>query len=130
MPLSEHEQRLLEQIEQSLLADDPKFVRVVRTDLRTHQRRRLVRAGVLFAIGLGLLVAGVVTTLIPVGAAGFVVMLGAFFVGLSTWQRYSGRRLRAARPAQPHHQHQPRRRTGLRLRLEERWERRWDQRGR
>ncbi|MGZ6793086.1 MAG: DUF3040 domain-containing protein, partial [Mycobacteriales bacterium] len=45
MPLSEHEQRLLDQIERALYAEDPKFATTVRsTDLRTHMRRRLRRA--------------------------------------------------------------------------------------
>ena len=45
MPLSEHEQRLLDQIERALYAEDPKFASTVRsTDLRTHMRRRMRRA--------------------------------------------------------------------------------------
>ena len=49
MPLSEHEQRLLDQIERALYAEDPKFASTVRsTDLRTHMRRRLRRAAAVF----------------------------------------------------------------------------------
>ncbi|GAB3862011.1 hypothetical protein GCM10029963_67480 [Micromonospora andamanensis] len=60
MPLSEHEQRLFEQIERSL-AEDPKFASAVRaSDPRFHARRRLlVAAGVIIA-GLALLVYGAV----------------------------------------------------------------------
>ena len=37
MPLSDHEQRLLEQIERALYAEDPKFASTVSsTDLRTQ----------------------------------------------------------------------------------------------
>ena len=58
MPLSEHEQRLFEQIERSL-AEDPKFASAVRaTDPRFHARRRIVLAAVLFLAGIGLLVYG------------------------------------------------------------------------
>jgi hypothetical protein len=40
VPLSEHEQRLLDQIERALYQEDPKFASTVRqTDLRTHMRR-------------------------------------------------------------------------------------------
>ena len=47
MPLSDHEQRLLEQIERALYAEDPKFATSVRaTDLRTHYRRRLIRSAI------------------------------------------------------------------------------------
>ena len=58
MPLSEHEQRLLDQIERALYQEDPKFASTVRsTDLRTHMRRRLRRAGIVFVLGFLLLLA-------------------------------------------------------------------------
>ncbi|NUS03079.1 MAG: DUF3040 domain-containing protein, partial [Nonomuraea sp.] len=42
MPLSEHEQRLLDQIEQALYAEDPKWANTVRiSDPRSHYKRRL-----------------------------------------------------------------------------------------
>ena len=84
MPLSEHEQRLLDQIERALYAEDPKFASTVRsTDLRTHMRRRLRRAGIVLALGFVLLVAGAVTAKAVVGVAGFVVMLGALVLVLA-----------------------------------------------
>ena len=46
VPLSEHEQRLLEQIERALVDDDPKFASSVRTgDRRLKARRRLQLGG-------------------------------------------------------------------------------------
>ena len=61
MPLSEHEQRLFEQIERSL-AEDPKFASAVRaSDPRFHARRRLLVAAVLVVAGLGLVVYGAVS---------------------------------------------------------------------
>ena len=77
MPLSEHEQRLFDQIERSL-AEDPKFASAVRaSDPRFHARRRLlVAAGVILA-GLALVVYGTVSKNPLLGVAGFVVMLGA-----------------------------------------------------
>ena len=61
MPLSEHEQRLLDQIERALYAEDPKFASTVRqTDLRSHMRRRLWRAGIVLLLGFGLTFASVV----------------------------------------------------------------------
>lgn len=77
MPLSEHEQRLFEQIEQSL-AEDPKFASAVRaSDPRFHARRRLLLAVGVIAVGLALVVYGTVTELTLLGVAGFVVMLSA-----------------------------------------------------
>ena len=48
MPLSEHEQRLLEQMERALYAEDPKFASALRGhDLRGRYRRRLLAAGLM-----------------------------------------------------------------------------------
>ncbi len=60
MPLSEHEQRLLEQIERALYAEDPKFASTVRGGrLRKPTRRRRLQGVALFVVGLVLLVLGV-----------------------------------------------------------------------
>ncbi len=74
MALSEHEQKLLEQMEQALYADDPKFASNIRT-AGTGAARKRAALGVLAVLaGLGLLVLGVATSP-AVGVAGFVVML-------------------------------------------------------
>ncbi|HEV7756692.1 MAG TPA: DUF3040 domain-containing protein [Mycobacteriales bacterium] len=98
MPLSEHEQRLLEQIERALLAEDPKFASTVRsTDPRHHVRRRVIVAGLVFVAGAGLMIAGVVgikganVAGIPlVGVAGFLVMFAAVLFGVTAYRRGSG----------------------------------------
>ncbi len=77
MPLSEHEQKLLEQIERELINDDPKFVSSVRsTDGRVRARRKLVWAILLGILGLGMLIGGAVTSSIWLGVLGFCVMFG------------------------------------------------------
>jgi hypothetical protein len=131
VPLSEHEQRLLEQIEQSLYAEDPKFARAVRgKNLHNLKRTRLLRAVVGLVLGVALLLAGVITLPahaslgIGLGVGGFLVMLAAGWYALSTRNRI--RAVPAAgttpRPAKP--------RQGMMARLEERWQRRQDdQRG-
>jgi hypothetical protein len=97
VPLSEHEQRLLEQIEQALYAEDPKFASTVRaTDLRTVARRRIRRAAVLFVVGLGVLLAGVIFNRlvagVPVlGVLGFCIMLGSALYGWSQYKRLTGK---------------------------------------
>ena len=54
VPLSEHEQRLLEQIERALVDDDPKFASSVRTgDRRLKARRKLQLGVVLVVVGHG-----------------------------------------------------------------------------
>jgi hypothetical protein len=133
VPLSEHEQRLLDQIEQALYAEDPKWANTVRiSDPRSHYRRRLVKASIGFILGVVLLMVGVVIINIPLGVGGFVVMLAACLWGLSSWKRMNGfGEANAATPPD-----QPRgkggRRSGSRQsfmeRMEERWRRRHDER--
>ena len=140
MPLSEHEQRLLDQIERALYAEDPKFASTVRsTDLRTHMRRRLRRAAAVLVLGFVLLVTGALVAEPLVGVAGFVVMLGALLLALSAWKRLGSgpAPARGGSSATGGSVRMGRTRSrpkggssgGLRSRLEERWNRRWDERG-
>jgi hypothetical protein len=89
VPLSEHEQRLFEQIERSL-AEDPKFASAVRaTDPRFHARRRLLIAALLVVAGLAVVVYGAVSNNSLVGVAGSVIMLGAVALALQAPRRRS-----------------------------------------
>jgi fatty acid desaturase len=126
VPLSEHEQRLLDQIEQALYAEDPKFASIYQgTDVRSHYRRRVVRAVIGLVVGLALLLAGVVVPLIPLGVAGFIVMLMAVSFGVASWQRMTGHRVAAPRERQTSRRATDRAaRHSVRQRLEERWQRR------
>jgi hypothetical protein len=84
VPLSEEELRLLEQMERALVEEDPKFASTLRgTSLRSIARRRAVIAGVVFVIGVGVMMTGLVMQWIPIGIVGFVVMLGSATVALS-----------------------------------------------
>lgn len=85
MPLSEHEQRLLEQMERALYAEDPKFASSLRSSGPRPGSRRKAAIGVLAALGgVGLLVAGAATSIIPLGVVGFLAMLGGTFVVIQT----------------------------------------------
>lgn len=91
MPLSEHEQRLLEQMERALYAEDPKFVSSLRgTDLRSHYRRRALASAVGFVLGVVLLMTGVVSTVWIVGVFGFVLMLASALFAVTSWRKVSG----------------------------------------
>ena len=135
MPLSEHEQRLLDEIERALYAEDPKFASAVRqTDLASHLKRRIRRAALLLVLGAGALVAGAATTVVPLGVAGFVIMLVAALVigrsaqrlahrdradaATSTVVKLPRRRGRAPKGSQ----------GSWKERIEERWKRRWEDR--
>ena len=122
MPLSEHEQRLFEQIERSL-AEDPKFASAVRaSDPRFHARRRIVIAVILFLGGIGLLIYGAFSKTIPVGVAGFVVMLGSAVFAMQSYRQGQSKDLRAVGGTATRRTRQ--RRSSLVDRLEERWRRR------
>src|SRR3954469_15346274 len=102
MPLSEHEQRLLDQIERALYAEDPKFASTVRaTDLRSHLRRRIRSSVVLFVLGVGIFLGGLIGQAWPVSVVGFVVTLVALLRLATSWKRIGGRpdtpRLRPSR---------------------------------
>ena len=86
MALSEEEQRLLEQMEAALAADDPKLVNAMRgTGVRRVHRRRAAIAGIGFFAGLALLIAGIsVTPFLSV--VGFVVMVAAAVTAIYSWQ--------------------------------------------
>jgi len=92
VPLSEHEQRQLEQIEQALYRQDPKFGRLVRSsDPRVHYKRKLVQALIGVIVGAGLLAAGLVTHRVYLEAAGAVVALLALIWAVVSWRRHLAR---------------------------------------
>jgi uncharacterized membrane protein len=96
MPLSEHEQRLLDQIERELYAEDPKFASAVRgTRLRRPARRRRIQGIALFAVGVALLVLGVVVPFrvaeIPlVSVLGFLVMFLGVVLAVTSIRHQAG----------------------------------------
>ncbi len=82
MALSKDEQRTLDEIENGLRAEDPRFVETVNFD--QIRRRRAIVAGSLFLLGMTLLILGeigsqsVMTTGVIVSVTGFVLMFAAF----------------------------------------------------
>jgi hypothetical protein len=135
VPLSEHEQRQLEQIEQALRAGDPRFADAVHAaGPRVHYKRRVIEAALGFVIGVGLLLAGVVINVILIAVAGFVVMFACSMWAVTSYRRMtgittgripakdraSGKERRAARDRRAGKQAG----SGLMGRLEERWRRR------
>jgi hypothetical protein len=98
MPLSDHEQRMLDQIESALYAEDPKFASSVRGgNLRAPSARRRLQGGVLFVIGLAMLVAGIairatwISSLPVLSVVGFIIMFGGVVFAI-TGPRVAGGR--------------------------------------
>ncbi|MTD54140.1 DUF3040 domain-containing protein [Amycolatopsis pithecellobii] len=125
MPLSEHEQRLLDQIERELYAEDPKFASTVRgARFRRPARRRRIQGIALFVIGVALLVVGVMVRAlwvaeIPLASVlGFLVMF--FGVVLAVM---GGRGPAGAKGAQSG---QPKAKSSFTQRMEERFRQRFE----
>jgi hypothetical protein len=125
VPLSEHEQRQLEQIEQALYAEHPRLARAMRAkDPKVHYRRRVVEAAVGFLIGAGALAAGFYLKYNWLAAAGFAIMIVAGVWAIASYRRMAGmladrrkrKDRRAAKAAATN--------GGLMDRIEERWRRR------
>ncbi|WP_426244192.1 DUF3040 domain-containing protein [Nocardioides sp. LHG3406-4] len=101
MPLSEEELRLLEQMERALVEEDPKFAHTLRgTAFARRSRRRAVLAGAVFLVGVAVLMTGAITERAWVGIIGFLVMLAAAAVALTSWQ---GRGSEQAAPRETSH---------------------------
>lgn len=74
MPLSEHEQHILDEIEKRLAEEDPRLVEAVsRTSLYTHLARRIRWASLAFLAGFVMLMLFPVS--LWIAGAGFGVML-------------------------------------------------------
>lgn len=131
MPLSEHEQRMLEQMERALYAEDPKFATALEgSGLRTYTRRRVYQAVAGFLVGIALLMAGMVAQQIWISVVGFLVMLGCAVLAVTGWRK-------APKPGEQQpagsgatgESRQPRQRRSVMNRIEQRWQRRRDEQG-
>jgi hypothetical protein len=122
MPLSEQEQRLLDEMERSLYHNDADFVATV-GGRGSRPDYRMIVIGILVAIaGIVGIVTGVATRIPLIGIAGFVVMFGGVLLAL---RRSSG----AAPDPDAAHGGDPKR-HGFMDRMNERWDRRQEEQGR
>jgi hypothetical protein len=87
MPLSEHEQRILAEIERRLLEEDPKFAHQVGSSFRAHLGRRLKLAVAGFILGLIVVISSTFFENVAIGVAGFVIMLACVFLFVRTMRR-------------------------------------------
>jgi hypothetical protein len=122
VPLSDHEQRLLDQIEQALYAEDPKFASAVRSArTRSHARRSAILAIIGVIGGLGLVLVGLITSIIALSVVGFVVVVGA--CGFTLQSLRSRTAVAPDGPASA----KAVKHSGLRSRMEDRLRRRFDE---
>lgn len=105
MPLSDHEKRLLAEMERALASDDPRLVDVLNSG--KVARPRVGIAIVAMLAGLATLLAGLISKTTLIGVAGFAIALAGLVTLLGSIN------LKA-----------PRSRGSFSSRLEQRWDRR------
>src|ERR1700752_4182139 len=135
MPLSDHEQRMLDQIESALYAEDPKFASSVRGGtLRAPSARRRLQGVALFVIGLAMLVSGVAFPATQISGfpilsvIGFVVMFGGVVFAIAAPRRGNGDRDRAgSEPGAPRQKRAKGSGGSFTSRMEDRFRRRFDE---
>ena len=132
MPLSDHEQRMLDQIESALYAEDPKFASSVRGgSLRAPSARRRLQGALLFVLGLAMLVVGVAIKATMIGGfpilsvLGFVVMFAGVVFAITGPRVTGGRDRSGAAPGAPRQRRQ--RGGSFTNRMEDRFRRRFDE---
>lgn len=134
MPLSEYEQRVLEQMERQLASDDPRLANTL-TQRGRRAVGRYVVAGIGAALGLLLLVIGAAGSLPLLGVLGFIVMFAAVAYAFARPHRPSGptgvvtddgsvRKASGRKPSPGRPKGQ-----GFMARMEERWDRRRGEHG-
>jgi hypothetical protein len=138
MPLSEHEQRILAEIERRLLEEDPKFAHQVGSSFRAHLGRRLKVAVAGFVLGLVVVISSTFFENVAIGVAGFVLMLCCVFLFVRTMRRRAtverpvNGPAAPAGPAPPAPRRQGGGKGGIDAwwgRMTERWRSRWEERG-
>ncbi|MGO1506658.1 MAG: DUF3040 domain-containing protein [Microbacteriaceae bacterium] len=127
MPLSEQEQRLLDEMERHLLHNDADIVSAPSGD-RALSYRNLVYGAVLLLVGIGALVAGVAlggqlgpVASIIIGVVGFVAMLGGVILAATPVRRNGPTRPAKSGPAKA-----PENPSSFMDRMNDRWDRRQD----
>ena len=134
MPLSDHEQRMLDQIESALYAEDPKFASSVRGgNLRAPSTRRRLQGAALFVIGLAMLVSGVAFPATQISGfpilsvIGFIVMFGGVVFAITGPRVAGGRDRSAAEPGAPRQKRVKGSGGSFTSRMEDRFRRRFDE---
>lgn len=123
MPLSEYEQRMLQEMEQQLRSDDPRLASTL-ADRSRPDIRRLSIGVLLLLAGLGGLIGGVAAGQVWLGVLGFLAMLAGVMLAISR-PRGAGKARGKRRPAAG----RPSGGAGFMQRQEQRWDRRNEERG-
>ncbi|MCD5347365.1 DUF3040 domain-containing protein [Agromyces sp. H3Y2-19a] len=122
MPLSEQEQRLLEEMERNLYRNDADFVHAVGGVRGRRPNYRAIVLGVLLAVaGVGALIGGVASQILIIGIVGFALMFAGVLVAITPGKRGAAT---AAPTESPSSSAKPRSGAGFMDRMNDRWDRR------
>ncbi len=122
MPLSEQEQRLLEEMERSLYQNDADFVATA-SQRRGRTSYTMIAVGVLVAVlGIATLIAGVVVRQPLVGVLGFAIMFVGVLLAIAPPRRSGS----AEMPSSPPSAKRRSSGSGFMDSLNDRWDRRQD----
>lgn len=103
MPLSEHEQRMLDEMERNLYGRDSD-VHAAPAGGMSRPNYRAILVGVILGLsGLGLILGGVMSHVIVLGVAGFAVVVAGVLVGTRPGkpEEYPNATRQTKRPARP-----------------------------
>lgn len=124
MALSDREQKLLEQMEKALYAEDPKFASSLRRSgltIAPGERRHVILGLISLVAGLALVFGSVVSKMVIVGIPGFLLVLTGFvFIARGLQEPVA-----AATPT-PTKVRNRSKNSKMMSRLEERWQQRRD----
>jgi len=123
MPLSEQEQRLLDEMERHLMRNDADVVSAPRGG-RTLSYRNIVYGTILVLLGIGGLIMGVSLQIIVVGVIGFVVMLGGVILAITPGRGAGKARVEPERPSKPQNTNS----SSFMDRMNDRWDKRQEER--
>jgi len=115
MPLSDHEKKMLQEMEAALLTEDPRLFSALSGEAKPFGRNRTLLGLALVLLGVITLFAGLIAKLVPVGLLGFIFALAGVIVILSSLGAHAPRKMRAGKT------------KGLNSRLEQRWDKRNNQ---
>jgi hypothetical protein len=129
MPLSEHEQRLLEEMERSLYQNDADFVATV-GGRRGRPAYRSIVLGILIAVvGVGVLIAGVAFQIPIIGILGFVVMFAGVLLAIAPGKRATAPDASGPGSASGSAKSGKAQQAGFMNKLNDRWDKRQDGQG-
>jgi hypothetical protein len=110
MPLSDHEKRMLQEMEAALMTEDPRLVSALSGTGSVKTSKRVLIGAALLVTGILVLFAGLISKLTQVGVLGFAIALIGVVSVISSLGKISAPRNKPG--------------AGLTSRLENRWDKR------